>query len=194
MPGSPCQWIERRSGATDWRRGSVRSVSIGQCSLRRSVGFEWQNRSSLCKALCSRALRGPLARRKKASFAGAKHSAARYLALPNPKLAPYGAAAQQALEYAGLWGMVQSKVVYGENVRQALQLVESGNADVVITSDSLLRGKDADLIPADWHKPIVQKAGVVSASQNREGAQLFLEFLLSPAGQGILARYGFGKP
>src|SRR3954447_703777 len=75
--------------------------------------------------------------------------AAKYIALPNPKLAPYGVAAQEALEYAGLWGMVQSKVVYGENVRQALQLVESGNADVVITSDSLLRGKDADPIPAD---------------------------------------------
>jgi molybdate transport system substrate-binding protein len=121
-------------------------------------------------------------------------SAAKYIALPNPKLAPYGVAAQEALEYAGLWGMVQSKVVYGENVRQALQLVESGNADAVITSDSLLQGKDADLIPADWHKPIIQKAGIVAASQNRERARRFLEFLLSPAGQAILARYGFGKP
>jgi molybdate transport system substrate-binding protein len=120
--------------------------------------------------------------------------AAKYIALPNPKLAPYGVAAQEALEYAGLWSMVQPKVVYGENVRQALQLVESGNADAVITSDSLLQGKDADLIPADWHKPIVQKAGVVAASQNRDGAQRFLHFLLSETGQAILARYGFGKP
>ncbi len=120
--------------------------------------------------------------------------AVKYIALPNPKLAPYGVAAQQALEYAGLWGMVQSKVVYGENVRQALQLVESGNADVVLTSDSLLRGKDADVIPADWHKPIVQKAGIVAASQNRDGAQRFLEFLLSRKGQAILAKYGFSTP
>src|SRR3954470_7117255 len=119
--------------------------------------------------------------------------AARYVALPNPKLAPYGVAAQQALEYAGLWGMVQSKVVYGENVRQALQLVESGNADAVITSDSLLQGKDADLIPADWHKPIVQKVGILAASQNRDGAQLFLDFLVGPQGQYILSKYGFGK-
>lgn len=120
--------------------------------------------------------------------------AVRYLALPNPKLAPYGVAAQQALEYAGLWGMVQPKVVYGENVRQALQMMESGNADVVITSDSLLQGKNADLIEADWHKPIVQKGGIVAASQNREGAQKFLDFLLGPSGQAILAKYGFGKP
>jgi molybdate transport system substrate-binding protein len=120
--------------------------------------------------------------------------AAKYIALPNPKLAPYGVAAQQALEYAGLWGMVQPKVVYGENVRQALQLTESGNADAVITSDSLLQGKDADLIPADWHQPIVQKAGIVAATQNRAGAQSFLEFLVGPAGQAILAKYGFSKP
>lgn len=120
--------------------------------------------------------------------------AAKYIALPNPKLAPYGVAAEEALEYAGLWGMVQSKVVYGENVRQALQMVESGNADAVITSDSLLQGKNADLIPADWHKPIVQKAGIVAASQDPEGAQRFLDFLLGDVGQAILARYGFGKP
>ncbi len=118
---------------------------------------------------------------------------AKYIALPNPKLAPYGVAAQEALEYAGLWGMVQGKVVYGENVRQALQLVQSGNADAVITSDSLLKGKDAELIPADWHKPIVQEAGIVAASENREGARRFLDFLLSETGQAILARYGFGR-
>ena len=112
--------------------------------------------------------------------------AARYLALPNPKLAPYGVAAQEALEYAGLWSMVQPKVVYGENVRQALQLEESGNADAVITSDSLLQGKDADLIPADWHKAIVQKAGIVAASQNREGARVFFGVSARIEGSGNL--------
>src|SRR3954467_6103640 len=71
----------------------------------------------------------------------------KFVALPNPKLAPYGVAAQQALEYAGLWTMVQPKVVYGENVRQTLQLLESGNADAVLTADSLLQGKEAEVIP-----------------------------------------------
>ena len=121
-------------------------------------------------------------------------SAVRFLALPNPKLAPYGVAAQQALEYAGLWAIAQAKVVYGENVRQTLQMLESGNADLVITSDSLLQGKNADLIPEDWHQPIIQKAGIVAATQNREGAQRFLDFLLSPAGQAIFAKFGFGAP
>jgi molybdate transport system substrate-binding protein len=118
----------------------------------------------------------------------------RIVALPNPKLAPYGAAAQQALQHAGLWQTVSKKAVYGENVRQALQIFESGNADVVLTSDSLLGGKDADLIPSGWHDPIVQKAGVVAASSNQEAARRFLNFLLGPDAQAVFTRFGFSKP
>ena len=115
----------------------------------------------------------------------------RFVALPNPKLAPYGVAAQQALEHAQIWAHVQSKVVYGENVRQALQLFESGNADVVLTSASLLKGKNASLIPADWHRPIVQKAGIVTGTKNLEAATKFLAFLTSKDGQAIFASFGF---
>jgi molybdate transport system substrate-binding protein len=115
----------------------------------------------------------------------------KFVALPNPKLAPYGVAAQQALEYGGLWAMVQPKVVYGENVRQTLQLLESGNADAVLTADSLLQGKNAEVIPDDWHQPILQKAGLVTASPNRELARRFLDFLVSADGQAVFARYGF---
>ncbi len=116
----------------------------------------------------------------------------RFVALPNPQLAPYGLAARQALEHAGIWKAVQPKVVYGENVRQALQLFESGNADAVLTSHSLLQGKPAQIIPAAWHDPIVQKAGIIAGTRNREAAQQFLDFLLSPAAQPILAKFGFG--
>lgn len=118
----------------------------------------------------------------------------RFVALPNPKLAPYGVAAQQALEHAGIWKHVQPKVVYGENVRQTLQLFESGNADAVLTSDALLIDKNPDLIPADWHQPIVQKLGIVTSSGNRPAAQKFVDFLLSPAGQGVFAQFGFSRP
>ncbi len=116
------------------------------------------------------------------------------IALPNPKLAPYGVAAQQALEHAGIWKAVQPKVVYGENVRQTLQLFESGNADAVMTAGSLLIGKDPDLIPSEWHQPIIQKAGIVATSSFRKNAAAFLDFLLSPAAQAIFAQYGFGPP
>ena len=118
----------------------------------------------------------------------------RFVALPNPTLAPYGQAAKEALQYGGLWQMVESKIVYAENVRQALQMVESGNADVVLTADSLLLGKNADLIPADWHKPIIQKGGIISTSQQKQSAADFLKFLASPPAQALLATYGFSAP
>ena len=116
----------------------------------------------------------------------------RFVALANPRLAPYGAAAQQALQHAGLWPTIKSKIVYGENVRQALQLFDSGNADVVLTALSLVEDRKRDLIPADWHAPIVQKAGVVSESKNQADADSFLQFLISPAGQAVFAKFGFG--
>jgi molybdate transport system substrate-binding protein len=118
----------------------------------------------------------------------------RIVALPNPQLAPYGLAARQALEHVGIWPAVQPKAVYGENVRQALQLFESGNADAVLTSDSLLQGKPAMLIPATWHAPIVQKAGIVVRTTNHEAAKQFFTFLVSPAGQQIFRQFGFGPP
>ena len=115
----------------------------------------------------------------------------RFVALANPKLAPYGLAAQQALEHENLWDSIRPKIVYGENVRQALQLFDSGNADVVLTSYSLLVGRSgAAIIPPDWHKPIRQKAGIVAASQNVEVARRFLAFLASPAGARVLAAHG----
>ena len=118
----------------------------------------------------------------------------RVVALPNPKLAPYGVAAQQALEHSGIWQVVQPKVVYGENVRQTLQLFESGNADAVLTSDSLLRSEPADLIPGNLHNPIIQKAGIVARSSFRKTAEAFLNYLLSPSAQAVFARFGFAKP
>jgi molybdate transport system substrate-binding protein len=116
----------------------------------------------------------------------------RFVALANPRLAPYGAAAQQALEHSGLWPALKGKIVYGENVRQALQLFDSGNADAVLTALSLVVDRKPDLIPADWHSPIVQKAGIVAASANQADADTFLRFLTSPAGQAVFAKFGFG--
>ena len=118
----------------------------------------------------------------------------RFVALPNPKLAPYGAAARQALEHERLWEKIQPKIVYGENVRQALQLFDSGNADVVFTSHGLVSDRNPQLIPADWHQPIIQKAGIVAASSKQKESALFLQFMLGPAAQAIFARYGFSKP
>jgi molybdate transport system substrate-binding protein len=118
----------------------------------------------------------------------------RFVALPNPKLAPYGVAAQEALEHAGIWKEIQPKVVYGENVRQTLQLFESGNADAVLTAAALLQGKNATVVPADWHRPIIQKAGIVAGTKNLEAARKFLDYLTSKDAQAIFAKFGFSPP
>jgi molybdate transport system substrate-binding protein len=120
-----------------------------------------------------------------ASFADLKKKSVTHLAIPNPEHAPYGLAARQALESQGVWKDVEPKIVYGENVRQALQFAESGNVEAVITSWTLLIGKGT-LLPAAWHAPIRQTGAVVKSSTQPDSARRFLKFLLSPEAQKIL--------
>jgi molybdate transport system substrate-binding protein len=119
------------------------------------------------------------------SLADLRKSSVIHLAIPNPQHAPYGVAARQALESQGVWKDVEPKIVYGENVRQALQFAESGNADAVITSWTLLIGK-GKLLPAEWHSPIRQTGAVVKSSSQPDAARRFLKFLVGPEAQKIL--------
>jgi len=114
----------------------------------------------------------------------------RRLSLPNPAHAPYGVAARQALEKEGTWKNLEARVVYAENVRQALQFAETGNVDAAITAWSLVFDRGGILIPAGLHAPIRQAAGVVTSSSNRALASRFLDYLSSPDGRALLCRYG----
>jgi molybdate transport system substrate-binding protein len=162
-------FLERLSQSRKIEPNSVQTYAVGR------LGILWRDGKS-----------HPLSDLKDKSF--------RSVALPNPKLAPYGVAAEQALRHEGVWESVSQKVVYGENVRQTLQLFESGNTDAVLTADSLLQGRHADLIPAGWHAPVIQKAGMVAGTPNPAAAQAFLKFLTSPTAQAIFARFGFSPP
>jgi molybdate transport system substrate-binding protein len=119
------------------------------------------------------------------SLADLKKKSVTHLAIPNPQHAPYGVAARQALESQGVWKEVEPKIVYGENVRQALQFAESGNVEAVITSWTLLIGKGT-LLPAEWHSPIRQTGAIVKSSTQEDAARRFLKFLVSPEAQKIL--------
>lgn len=123
------------------------------------------------------------------SLADLKKQSVMHLAIPNPEHAPYGVAARQALESQGLWKEVEPKIVYGENVRQALQFAESGNVDAVITSWTLLIGK-GKLLPAEWHSPIRQAGAVVKSSGQQDAAVRFLKFLTGAEAQKILTAGG----
>jgi molybdate transport system substrate-binding protein len=117
----------------------------------------------------------------------------RRVAIANPEHAPYGVAARQALQTAGVWDTVQHKLVPGENVRQALQYAETGNVDAAIVPLSLSITSQGSwtLIPEDLHMPIDQALGVVADSPRRARAQDFADFIAGPQGQAILQEFGF---
>jgi molybdate transport system substrate-binding protein len=120
----------------------------------------------------------------------------RKIAIANPEHAPYGSAAIAALQKAGLYEQVKAKLVFGENVSQAAQFVQSGNAQVGIVALSLavspaMEKGERWTIPADLHPPLEQAAVVIASSRNKAAANAFLEFAKSPEGKAILAKYGF---
>ena len=107
------------------------------------------------------------------------------IAIANPDHAPYGLAAKQALESAGIWERVRPKLVYGDNIRQTLQYAETGNVDVAIVALSLSmqsRGRWT-LIPEELHQPIDQGLGIMKTTKNEKAARAFAAFLTGPQGQ-----------
>jgi molybdate transport system substrate-binding protein len=122
------------------------------------------------------------------------------VAIANPGTAPYGRAAQAALERDGLWRVVAPKLVIGENVAQTAQFVQSGNAQLGIVSLSTLRAPKLAgvgryvLIPDTGLAPIEQAAIVTMHGAANPLAQRFVRFLASPAAQAILQRHGFAPP
>jgi molybdate transport system substrate-binding protein len=120
------------------------------------------------------------------------------LAIANPEHAPYGRAAEQALQGQGLWDLVRQKLVLGENVSQAAQFATSGATQGGIFAYSLAlspevaaRGRYA-LIPADWHAPLRQR--MVLMKNAGAVAKAFYAYLQSPAARAVLRKYGFMLP
>jgi molybdate transport system substrate-binding protein len=121
------------------------------------------------------------------------------IAIANPEHAPYGRAAVAALTKAGIYEQVKAKLVYGENISQAAQFVQSGNAQAGIIAASLtaapaMRNGKKWEIPTEMHAPIEQGAVVLKNAKNKRAAAAFLEFVKSEAGRATLARYGFTFP
>lgn len=121
------------------------------------------------------------------------------ISIANPEHAPYGRAAVSALQKAGIYEQVKGKLVYGENISQAAQFVQSGNAQAGIVALSLAVSpgmKDGKRweIPADMHPPIEQAAILLKAAKNKDTARAFLEFVKSEPGRATLAKYGFTFP
>ncbi len=124
----------------------------------------------------------------------------RFVAIANPTHAPYGQAAVEAFRGAGVYSRLQSKLVFGENISQTLQLVQTGNADAAIVALSLVVVPPVRetgrywVIPANLYHPIRQAAGVVARSEQPQIARALLAFVNSPAGRTTMRRHGFTLP
>jgi len=124
----------------------------------------------------------------------------RKIAIANPRHAPYGRAAVAALKHFGIYEQVESRLVFGENVSQAAQFVESGNAQAGVIAMSLASApqmKDRGehwLIPEEAHPKLEQAAVILRAARSPMAARALFDYLRGPQGQAILKRYGFQIP
>jgi len=121
------------------------------------------------------------------------------IAIANPDHAPYGRAALEALKKSGFYEKIKSRLVFGENISQAAQFVQSGNAEIgilaasIASSPSFAAGRSWK-IPQDQYAPLLQSFVVLKTSANKSAALAFVAFVKSPAAQAVLEKYGFAKP
>lgn len=122
------------------------------------------------------------------------------LAYADPKLAPYGLAAQETLQKMNLWDKVQGKLVTGESITQTYQFAATGNAELAfialaqITKDGKVSEGSSWIVPADMYNPIKQSAVQLSAAKDPAAAKAFMTFLKSEKALAIIRSFGYGLP
>lgn len=124
----------------------------------------------------------------------------KHVALADPKLAPYGAAAVDVLKSLNLQDKLSPLFVFGENIAQTHQFVSTGNAELglVALSQVIADGKVATgsgwIIPSDLYKPIRQDAVLLSRGAENPAAPALLDYLKSASALTIIEKYGYGLP
>lgn len=119
------------------------------------------------------------------------------IAIANPEHAPYGVAAKQALQRAGVWPAIEDRIIFGENVLATMLYAKEGNADAAIVALSLAKvtegGTLLEIDPA-LHEPLDQQLVVCGSGPEAESARQLAAFIASPDGRAIMTRYGFLLP
>ena len=120
----------------------------------------------------------------------------RRIAIANPQHAPYGLAAKQALETVGLWTTLGPKLVYGENVQQAVQFVRSGSAEAGIVARSVADTPDLHwkLVDDRLHTPLNQVASVLARTKLPAASISFIQFVNGTQGRLVMRQLGFMLP
>lgn len=117
------------------------------------------------------------------------------VAIANPDHAPYGIAAKEVLIKLGLWNKLGPKLVYAENVRQAIQFIQTGDAHAGIVAQSVVNVPDIKytIIDNTLHQPINQIVAIIKTTRTEKEARKFIDFVMED-GKGIMQRYGFVTP
>ncbi len=122
----------------------------------------------------------------------------RHLAIANPVVAPYGVAAQQAMQKLGVWDGVQDRIVRGEDIGQVYAMVASGAAQAgFVALSAMTAGPQPGshwVVPADLHTPLRQDAILVTRARANPAAQAFLDFLKTPPAREVIAALGYDLP
>ena len=122
------------------------------------------------------------------------------IAIANPKHAPYGKRAEEALRASGLWEKIEPKLVYGENIAQTAQFVQTGNAQIGIIALALavnpeLASKGGyGLIPDKLHAPLEQGFIITKQAQANALAKRFADYIGSKPARAVMSGYGFVLP
>ncbi len=122
------------------------------------------------------------------------------IAIANPKHAPYGKRAEEALRTAGLWDRLQPKLVFGENIAHTAQYVQTGSAQVGIIALSLALNSELAkkggyyLIPEKLHNPLEQGYVITKRGADKPLAKQFADYMASKAARSVMTRYGFVLP
>ena len=117
---------------------------------------------------------------------------AKTIALANPKTAPYGNASLATLKNLSIYDSVSNKLVWGENISQTLQFVETGNADWGFVALSQVKEKQVLwVVPQNLHPPIKQDAVLLHSGQQNSVAKAFLQFIRSSEAKEVIANFGY---
>ena len=121
----------------------------------------------------------------------------RFLAIANPKIAPYGIATKETLVSMGLWNNMGKKLVRGENIAQAFQFINTGNAKLGFVSFSQLMSPNFSLVGSFWevpkslYNPIEQQAVLLRDSLLGRN---FMEFVQTDKALNIISKFGYDLP
>lgn len=120
-----------------------------------------------------------------------------HVAIANPKLAPYGLAAEQTLTQLGLLEQIKPKFVQGENIGQTYQFAATGNAELgfvalsQVMEDGKIKSGSAWLVPSSMHEPIRQDAIVLNTAKDNAAAKALMDYLRGDKARAIITSYGY---